>query len=135
MDAVPTSVVVGPDRDYYVGQLTGFPFPVGGANVYRVDRRGSEPEVVAGGFTNISDIAFGPDGRLYVLEIFTNGLLSEDPTGALKRVNRDGSVETVVSEGLVAPTGLAIDRRGHAYISNYGAVAGVGQVVRVKLRH
>ncbi len=134
MDAVPTSVVVGPDRDYYVGQLTGFPFPVGGANVYRVDRRGSEPEVVAGGFTNISDIAFGPDGRLYVLEIASNSLLADVPVGALKRVNRDGSITTVVGEGLVFPTGLAIDRRGHAYISNYGAAAGVGEVVRVKLR-
>ena len=36
MDTVPTSVVLGPDGAYYVGQLTGFPFPVGGANVYRV---------------------------------------------------------------------------------------------------
>jgi hypothetical protein len=134
MDAVPTSVVVGPDRNYYVGQLTGFPFPVGGANVYRVERGGSEPKVVAGGFTNITDIAFGPDKSLYVLEFATNGILSGDPAGALKRVRRNGSVETVVSEGLVAPTGLAIDRKGHAYISNYGAAAGVGQVVKVKLK-
>jgi hypothetical protein len=29
-------VVVGPDGAYYVSQLTGFPFPVGAANVYRV---------------------------------------------------------------------------------------------------
>jgi hypothetical protein len=33
--AVPTSVVRGPDGALYVGQLTGFPFPPGGANVYR----------------------------------------------------------------------------------------------------
>ncbi|HET9557184.1 MAG TPA: ScyD/ScyE family protein, partial [Actinomycetota bacterium] len=36
MQAVPTSVVKGPDGAYYVGQLTGFPFPPGGANVFRV---------------------------------------------------------------------------------------------------
>ena len=35
-DAVPTSVARGPDGAFYVGQLTGFPFPVGGANVYRI---------------------------------------------------------------------------------------------------
>jgi hypothetical protein len=134
MDAVPTSVVSGPDRAYYVGQLTGFPFPVGGARVYRVDPGGSDPEVYAQGFTNITDIAFGPDGSLYVLEFATNGILSGDPAGALKRVRPNGSIETVVSEGLVAPTGLAIDRKGHAYISNYGALAGVGQVVKVKLK-
>ena len=34
--AVPTSVVKGPDGAFYVGQLTGFPFPVGAANVWRV---------------------------------------------------------------------------------------------------
>src|SRR5204863_257016 len=32
MQAVPTSVVCGPDGALYVGQLTGFPFPVGAAN-------------------------------------------------------------------------------------------------------
>ena len=132
MDAVPTSVVVGPDHAYYVGQLTGFPFPVGGARVYRVVP-GSPPEIYAAGFTNITDVAFGPDGSLYVLEIATNSLLSDDPTGALKRVRRNGSIQTVLSDGLVAPTGLAIDRKGVAYISNRGASAGDGEVLRLKL--
>ena len=31
MDTVPTSVALGPDGNYYVGQLTGFPFPVDAA--------------------------------------------------------------------------------------------------------
>jgi hypothetical protein len=47
---------------------TGFPFPVGGARVYRVVP-GHKPQVYARGFTNIIDIAFDPRGRLYVLEI------------------------------------------------------------------
>jgi hypothetical protein len=34
--AVPTSVAKGPDGADYVGQLTGFPFPPGGASVFRV---------------------------------------------------------------------------------------------------
>lgn len=52
MQAVPTAVVRGPDGAYYVGQLTGFPFPVGGARVYRVVP-GHKPQVYARGFTNI----------------------------------------------------------------------------------
>lgn len=44
MDAVPTSVVRGPDGALYVGELTGFPFPPGGARVYRVVP-GCAPEV------------------------------------------------------------------------------------------
>ena len=35
-DAVPTSVVRGPDGAYYVSQLTGFPFEAGDANIWRV---------------------------------------------------------------------------------------------------
>jgi hypothetical protein len=35
MQAVPTTVTRGPDGALYVGQLTGFPFPVDAANVYR----------------------------------------------------------------------------------------------------
>jgi hypothetical protein len=131
MQAVPTNVVQGPDHALYVSQLTGFPFPVGAANIYRVERRGGEPEVYASGFTNVTDLAFGPDGSLYVVEIATNGLLSGDPTGALKRAAPDGTVETIASEGLENPYGVAVSRKGDIYVSNRGTSAGEGEVVRV----
>jgi sugar lactone lactonase YvrE len=131
MQAVPTSVTLGPDGAYYVGQLTGFPFPPGGANVYRVVP-GEAPTVYASGFTNIIDVGFDSDGTLYVLEITTNGLLSGDPTGALIRVSADGSQEIVASAGLITPGGLAI-RDGFAYVSNCGTCAGTGTVVQIPL--
>ncbi len=131
MDAVPTSVARGPDGALYVGQLTGFPFPVGGANVYRIVP-GRAPQVFASGFTNIIDIAFDERGKLYVLEIFQNGLLSGDPTGALVRVDRGGG-QHVVSNDLVTPGGLALRGRA-AYVSNCGTCAGAGEVVRIPLR-
>ena len=129
MQAVPTSVVRGPDGAYYVGTLTGFPFQVGSARVYRVVP-GKAPKVYAGGFTNIIDIAFGPDRALYVLEIAHNGLLSEDPTGALIKVGRHGSHKIVASTGLNTPGGLAI-RGGSAYVSNCGTCQGTGSIVRI----
>ena len=131
MQAVPTTVTRGPDGALYVGQLTGFPFPVGGANVYRIGP-GGQPQVFASGFTNIIDIAFGPDHALYVLEIAQNGLLSGDPTGALIRVGQNGSRTIIASTGLTMPTGLAI-RDGKAYISNCGVCADVGQVIAIPL--
>ena len=76
MDAVPTAVALGPDGNFYVGQLTGFPFPVGAANIYRVPAAGGTPEVFASGFTHIVDLTFGRDGSLYVVEIAKNGLLA-----------------------------------------------------------
>jgi hypothetical protein len=117
-ESVPTSVAKGPDGAYYVGELTGFPFPVGEANVYRVVP-GQAPTVFATGFTTIIDVAFGPDGALYVLEFATHGLLSQDLTGALHRV-KDGVTTTVLGpdDGLVAPGGIAFGKRGELYVTN-----------------
>jgi hypothetical protein len=131
MQAVPTSVVRGPDGAYYVGQLTGFPFPVGAARVYRVVP-GEEPTIYVDGLTNVIDIGFASDGTLYVLEIAHNGLLSGDPTGALIRINADGSQDVVMSEGLTLPGGLAL-RGGAAYVSNCGTCPGDGTVLRIPL--
>ena len=52
MNAVPTGVVKGPDGAYYMSQLTGFPFPVGGAKVFRVDPATGAYTTYAAGFTN-----------------------------------------------------------------------------------
>jgi sugar lactone lactonase YvrE len=133
--AVPTSVVKGPDGAYYVGQLTGFPFPPGESRVWRVVP-GHDPEVFKGGFTNIIDIAFDRHGRLYVLEIATGGLLNtpgdELPVGRLVRVNRDGSRTTLASQGLNAPGGFALGH-GAAYITNNSILSGAGEVVKVAI--
>jgi hypothetical protein len=130
MESVPTSVVRGPDGAYYVGELTGFPFVPGMARVHRVVP-GRAPRVVAEGFTNIIDIGFA-NGRLYVLEIARNGLLSGDPTGALIRVKLNGSRHVVMSDGLTFPGGLAL-RGGAAYVSNCSVCAGGGSVLRIPL--
>lgn len=135
MQFVPTTVTRGPDHAYYVGQLTGFPFPPGAAAVWRVEP-GQQPTVYAGGFTNIIDIAFDRQGRLLVLEIFTNGLLGaeDDPTGALWRVERDGDRELIAdgSDGLLAPAGVAVGHDGAYYVTNKGVLAlGQGEVLRI----
>jgi hypothetical protein len=131
VQAVPTSVVQGPDGAFYVGQLTGFPFPVGGAKVYKV-WPGGRPKVFAEGFTNIIDLDFGWDGSLYVLEIAKNGLPA-GPDGALVKVGRDGSKQTIKDSGLTAPGGLAV-KGDAAYVSNCGTCPGEGTVLRIPLR-
>lgn len=130
MDAVPTSVVVGPDGAYYLSQLTGFPFPVGGAGIWRVEP-GGEPQKYAEGFTNILDLAFAADDSLYVLEMFTNGILSNDPTGAITRIDAGGSRTLVAREGLVLPTAMTIGPDHALYVINLSLIPGSGQVVRI----
>jgi hypothetical protein len=130
MDAVPTTVVRGPDGAYYVGQLTGFPFPRHGARVFRVVP-GEKPTVWARGFTNIIDIAFH-DGALYVLEIAHNSLAtSSTPFGALLRLNPDGS-KTVLFKDLFFPTSLAFTG-DDAFVTNCGVCPGGGEVLKIEL--
>jgi sugar lactone lactonase YvrE len=131
MQAVPTTVTTGPDGALYVGQLTGFPFPQGGARVYRVPAAGGTPDIYADGFTNIIDIAFGPDGSLYLHEIYANGLLSGDETGALIRVAKDGTKTTIASEGLVTPGGVAVGPDGALYVTNHSISPGGGEVLKI----
>ena len=87
--SVPTAVALGPDGAYYIGELTGFPFPSGAANVYRIDPTTGTRTVAHAGFTNIVDLTFDPAGNLYVLQISTNGLASSmgPGPGALIKVS------------------------------------------------
>lgn len=134
MQSVPTSVAVGPDGFYYVGQLTGFPFPVGGANVYRVPPGGGTPEVYATGFSSIIDLTFGPDGSLYVLQIANNLLAAfgaNNWTGALIRVAPDGTRTELAAGELFAPGGVAIARDGTVYVTNNSISCGSGEVLKI----
>ena len=139
MNAVPTGVVSGPDKALYVSQLTGFPFPVGGANIFRVDRRTGEYTTYAGGFTNVMDLDFGRDGTLYVLEIDHDSLL--EPIGP----SREGGLWAVPPGGgtpeqielpagtLIEPGGIAVGKHGDLYVSNHAREAGVGEVLKIEL--
>ena len=133
MQAVPTSVVEGPDHQYYVSQLTGFPFPPGGANVFRVNPRTGAVTVVASGFTNIMDLAFGKNGTLYVLEIDHDGLLSGSTDGGLFAVSRDGTRRQIALPPgtLTLPGGIAVGRDG-LYVTNNAVSPGGGQVLRIR---
>jgi hypothetical protein len=158
-DAVPTSVARGHDGAYYVGELTGVPFAVGAANIYRVEE-GEAPEVHLSGFTAVIDIAFGCDRKtLYVLQHATGPFLSGP--GTLIRVAPNGSRALVETPLLTYPTSVAIScgddgdddhRNAHGndgddddgddddgdnnreviYISNKGQSAGIGEVLRIR---
>jgi hypothetical protein len=133
MDPVPTSVAVGPDGAFYVGQLTGFPFPAGGASVFKVVA-GQDPTVYADGFTNIIGVAFAADGSLYVLEIAHDGLLAAAPgtlpEGGLWRVPAGGGTpELLVSQGLPMPGGIAVGSDGTVYVSTCAVCPGGGSIV------
>jgi len=131
MQPVPTSVTRGPDGAYYVGQLTGFPFPTGRARVFRVVP-GEDPEVYARGFTHITDLEFGDDGKLYVLQLSTRSLLDPNPgAGRLYRLD-GGGVHTEIARGhLEFSLGLAIEAN-HIYVSDRSISPGGGRVLHIE---
>jgi hypothetical protein len=145
--AVPTAVAVGPDGDYYVSELGGFPFTVGASRVWRIDADHVGPascstfafipndgcEVHAGGLTSVVDIAFGPGGELYAVQIADAGVLAAETGGPL-----DGSVQVIPGGGgtpvasiggLTAPGGVAVGD-GDLYITDFSIFPGAGRVVR-----
>lgn len=132
---VPTSVAVGPDGDYYVGELTGAtPANLGGepstglSRVWRVDA-GSRSvvcpsascEEVVSGLTSVIDVAFGPDGDLFVVEYDANGwfaatALDMAAGGAVKRCDTGSGQCTTVEDGLTLPGAVTFDGNGDLWL-------------------
>jgi hypothetical protein len=125
-DSVPTAVATGPDGAYYVSELTGGPFTPDLARVYRVVP-GHAPEVYGPAFSFIIDLAWGPDGHLYVLQFAS--LPGNSGPGILYRLESDGTKTPVVTD-LIAPGGLVFGPDGALYISNKSVLAGAGEVLR-----
>ena len=127
-DAVPTTVVEGPDGAYYVGELSGAPFNVGAANVYRV--AGGQATVYCSGFSFVISMAWGPDGHLYVLQLASQPGLTGP--GILYRIDEDCTKTPVVTD-LFTPGGLAFGADGAAYITQGSILASGGTVWRFDL--
>ena len=138
VESVPTTVVVGPDGAYYVGELTGGPFPVGGSVVWRVVP-GEEPTEYGTGLTNVMDIGFGPDGTLYVAEIVHEGLMpvfmGEDvpPMGAVLSIPPGGGEAELLATGeeLMALGGMAVADDGTIYVSANTLGTEGGTIVKI----
>ena len=148
MDAVPTSVKVGPDGAWYVSQLTGYPFPVGGAKIWRLDDMNGdgdamddgEMSVYAEGLTAVVGISFDSNGNLYAVEIAKHGLGAaesappddtEAVTGAVIKIAPDGTQTEVASDGLILPGGVTVGDDGSLYVSNFSVFPEMGQIVHI----
>lgn len=146
-EAVATSVTVGPDGYYYVGELRGFPATPGTSQIWRIAPGSVEAQCdpdapdtgpcqrYADGLTSIVDLAAAPDGSLYVVELVTQSWLQWElgiaaPIGGLFRIPAGGGTPTELAAGeLVLPGGVAVGAKGAVYVA--GPVFGPGAVVRV----
>jgi sugar lactone lactonase YvrE len=78
-------------------------------------------------FSFIIDMAWGPDGHLYVLQFAS--LPGNTGPGILYRLESNGTKTPIVTN-LVAPGGLVFGPDGSFYISNKSVLAGAGEVLR-----
>ena len=114
---VPTGLTIGSDGALYIAQLSGLPFAPGSADVFRYDFVKNQITTFASGFSNLVDIAAGPDNSLYLLQ-YRNDFWAST-TGSILKLGLDGSVETLFS-ALTNPTALAVAPDGTIYVTNNG---------------
>jgi hypothetical protein len=143
---VSTSIAVDRRGYIYVGELKGFPAPTGESNIWRISpkadgaRCGESPDCVKvfdGGFTSIIDLAFGPDGLLYVTEFDERSwaaveIFGTPAGGTISACNvRTGDCSDV-KKGLPQPSAIAFDKRGSLWATQKTLVPNGGEVIRVK---
>jgi len=138
---VATSVAVGPDGAWYVGELKGFPAPRRSSRVWRIEpgarhaECGSSPDcsVVVRGLTSIIDLSFGPDGALHAVEFDEDSFLAVELGQATTGTVNSCDVETghcSVITHLPLPTAVASTRR-HTYATALSLVPGEAHVVKI----
>src|SRR6185436_9241251 len=116
IDAVPDSVTLRGD-ELLVTNLTGFPFPQGGAAVRRVNINTGETSMFAGGLTSAIDakpLGGGANDPILALEFSTS--MTESKPGRLRMITAGGQ-STTIAENLPTPTSIAVDQRsGEVFI-------------------
>ena len=119
---VPTAVEIGPDGDIYVGFLTGFPFPQGGARIERWS--GGELVQTYEGLTAVTGLLVTDAGEIYAAEfgVFEQGW----QPGRVVKVS-DMGIEPVM-EGLPTPYGLAQAPDGTIVVSVNSIGGADGQI-------
>jgi hypothetical protein len=142
---VATSVAIGPDGWIYAGELKGFPAPTGESKVWRIrpnaenvrcGKQVGRCEVALDGFTSVIDLAFGPDGRLYVaqfddaswaaVEIFQGGI-----GGSVHACDLATKDCEEVASGLPMLSSITFRTDGSLWGTTWSLVPGMGDAVQI----
>ena len=143
---VPTSVVIGPDGYYYVGELKGFPAPTGESNIWKIAPDavgatcGSGSDCVKlfdGGFTSIMDLAFGPNGLLYVAEMDVRSWFALEAGagegGRIQVCDPQTLRCEVIATSIPMLTAISFDKHGNLWATRNALIPGLAEVIQIPL--
>jgi len=90
-----------------------------------------------GGFTSIIDLAWGPDGRLYVLELDEASWFSLDLQngaslgGTVSACNVTTATCQVVASGIPIPTAMTFGKDGTLWVTRFALIPGAAEIISV----
>jgi hypothetical protein len=137
---VATSVAIGPDGSYYVGELKGLPAPTGESRVWKIKpdahhaQCGVSPdcEVFADGFTSIIDLTIGPDGTLYVVEFDEASWLAAEfgqgIGGSVNACDTSTGTCTEIATGLPLVTAATVGKDGRVSVVINALIPGAAAI-------
>jgi hypothetical protein len=137
---VATSVAIGPDGSYYVGELKGFPAPTGESRVWKIKpgahhaQCGASPdcEVFADGFTSVIDLTIGPDGTLYVVEFDEASWLAAEfgqgIGGSVNACDTSTGICTEIATGLPLVTAATVGKDGRVSVVINALIPGAAAI-------
>jgi len=143
---VATSIAVGPDGYYYVGELKGFPAPVGESNIWKIAPDasgatcGSSPDCVKafdGGFTSIIDLAFDASGTLHVAELDEDSWFAVESGvspltgGTINACDIDAGTCSEEATGIPILTAITFGTDGTLWATQDALIPGSATVVQV----
>lgn len=133
----PHGIAAAPDGSIYVGFLTQAPYVEGAAKVVNITVDGTVTDAWTG-LTAVTDVAIGPDGTLYALQLGTpdgDHSLSVAPnTGkVVRQAGPDSAAEVAVN--IDAPLAMEFGPDQGLYVSTPAIVTepGHGAVIRLNL--
>jgi len=134
---VTTGITAGPDGKLYVCQFSPAPYHEGTGTIDWLTPDGTT-DVAVPKLTTPIDVAFAPDGTMYVLQFaafFKSEKLRYEPGGGrvLRVKDREKGLTEPVVTGLVFPTNMIVGPDGALYVTNFGNESnkGQGQVLRI----
>jgi hypothetical protein len=129
-----TGLAIDDKGAMYIGTLGRFPFADGSAKVYRVGPTGWISEYWTG-LTAVTSIGFGPDDKLYALEMSTgnsaNSPFNPNSGKVVRRATASTSKE--IKSGLNFPISMRFDPDGGLYVAGpaLGANEGTGWISKL----